>query len=198
MKSLLFPIALTAVVAFVMIRSLPSYGPLHTEEAQVTFAYAPARTWHSVSPSHVTETRLAVLRGHNLHVTLDGDQGDDAWKRFNPGQSVVVQYRKKLAVRSGKTNVIGFKVERILSEAEANEDHRYVAGAIVRMESVPESALQCWMLVEKRATDKAFDDAVAGKIPQELKGYGITTPSDIPDVWNTKHDGPSAPGKEQK
>lgn len=53
MKSLLFPIALTAVVAFVMIRSLPSYGPLHTEEAQVTFAYAPARTWHDVEVVYV-------------------------------------------------------------------------------------------------------------------------------------------------
>ena len=115
---LLLPIALTAVVMFAMIRSLPSYGPIRTEEAQITFAYVPARTWHGISPNHVPETRLAVLRGSNLHVTLDGDQGDDAWKRFGPGQSVVVQYREKLKVRGGITNVIGFRVERVLSNAD--------------------------------------------------------------------------------
>lgn len=170
----LFLIALTAVVTFALIRSLPSYGPLRTEEAQITFAYVPARTWHGVSPNHVPETRLAVLRGSNIHVTLDGDQGEDAWKRFGPGQSVVVQYRERLMVRFGETNVIGFRVERILSEAELNEDHRYVAGAIVRMDSIPESALQCWMLVEKRATDRAFDDAIAGKFRKDMEGFGIT------------------------
>lgn len=116
----LFLVALAGVVAVAIIQSLPSYGPLRTEEAQITFAYVPAKTWHGVSPNNVPETRLAVLRGSNIHVTLDGDQGEDAWKRFSPGQSVVVQYRERLKVRLGETNVVGFRVERVLSEEDAD------------------------------------------------------------------------------
>ena len=181
----------TAVViglAVAMLKNWYYYGPLRTEEAQITFAYVPARTWHGVSPNHVPETRLAVLRGSNLHVTLDGDQGEDAWTRFDPGQTVFVQYRERIMVRFGETNVIGFRVERVLSEEDVEKEHRSVAGAMYRMESAPESALQCWMFVEKRATDKAFDDAIAGKFRKDVEGFGIT------NYWHSTTTGPTTIG----